>query len=544
MKEQVLALGSNTTLLEKLEKKLGEYAIKLIKAGSLNSISGSVLEGEYDAILLDAGSFDIDLETLLDRAEKAFPSVQVVLIIREKDRDIAEAAFRESRVFDYYLAHEADPEKIVRGILRTVEIRKVLRGMGVQKLPGQAHHERRSVNAATGIPDILKARDLTATCLSPASVPVLRSVFDNMKSPLIILDKELKIKAINRAALSYFNLEDKRGILEGPCYLALRSEEVPCSGCRILDAINTGRSLCIRKSAFQRANRWEEINIYPIPHRGETIGALVQINDISSVKEIETRFGQTEKLVSLGLLASSIAHEINGPNNLITFNIPVLRDYLTELLPVIEKYMVQPDEIMVMGRPYSEVKRDIFAILDSIQHGSERIKIIVSELSRFIRERDERQTRPVSVEEVINRALTVCGNKVRRAVRHFEIKLEESLPVIEVNAGDLEQVLINLLVNAAQSIDKENSWIRLSVKTRTAEERKELSIEIADNGCGIEPDVRNRIFEPFFTTKPVGQGTGLGLSICKTLMDYMGGKIEVESEPGVGSTFRIILPAK
>ncbi len=544
MTEQVLALGTEKNLLKEVKKRLRAYGIDLVENLLSDTIFKEIAGSCYPVTLVDVSFSDIETEAVINRLREASPMIQVILLTGEKQKDSAEKAFREKRIFDYYIKPIPDIDKLIRTILRAFDLWRANINAATQNSPLAEIIYRNHGTANLSQTRISSIPTTSGKYLSRASMPVLKSVFDSINSPLIILDTEMRIIALNRAALSYFNLEKNSNILESPCYLRLRARTEPCSGCTISEVMKTGKPSCLQKRCLEKMNRWEEIYIYPILHRTETIGALVQINDVTYVKEIETRFTQTEKLASLGLLASSIAHEINGPNNLITFNIPILRDYLSELLPAIEIYMRENDEIYVMGRPYSEIKRDIFTILDSIQHGSERIKIIVSELSRFIRERDEKWVRPLSIEEVINRALVICGNKIRRSVKHFEITVEKNPPLIEANGGDLEQILINLLVNAAQSIDKQDSWIKLNVKTLSDGSKQELCIEIADNGCGIEGEMLDRIFEPFFTTKPVGQGTGLGLSICKTLTEHLGGRIEVKSEPGKGSTFTLILPVK
>jgi two-component system NtrC family sensor kinase len=144
---------------------------------------------------------------------------------------------------------------------------------------------------------------------------------------------------------------------------------------------------------------------------------------------------------------------------------------------------------------------------------------------------------------VIEKAITICGADVRNRVKSFNVAIPDDLPLVFIAPEALEQVLINLLINAVHSLDKEDSWINLSVLPDYRNGKIERCvIEVADNGSGMDEKVRSKIFDPFFTTKVSAMGTGLGLYICQNLIEKFGGSIEVDSQPGVGSSFRVLLP--
>ena len=149
----------------------------------------------------------------------------------------------------------------------------------------------------------------------------------------------------------------------------------------------------------------------------------------------------------------------------------------------------------------------------------------------------------MDINRVIEKSLAISRGKIERMVKSFEVNAPQNLPTIRTDSEILEQVLINLLVNAAQAADKEDSWVKLNVLTEN-KDRGHLIIEVSDNGCGMDDITRKKIFDPFFTTKPAGEGTGLGLYVCHNLLEGLGGRIEVESEPGKGSKFRVILTVK
>jgi signal transduction histidine kinase len=250
---------------------------------------------------------------------------------------------------------------------------------------------------------------------------------------------------------------------------------------------------------------------------------------------------QNEKLASLGLLISGIVHEINNPNNFIVFNIPILRDYMKEILPIVDDYADKNPMYEVYGMPYPDFRVDVMKLLDNIEHGSHRINVTVAKLKEFSRKREDKGLRAVASAEVVNKALSICHTQIRKTVKTFDVEIDPGLARMTTDPEAIEQVLINLLINAAQAADKEDSLIRLHVYKGDSW-KNGLVMEVIDNGCGMDETTTSRIFAPFFTTKEEGCGTGLGLYISKNLIESAGGSISVESEPGCGTTFRVIFP--
>jgi signal transduction histidine kinase len=258
---------------------------------------------------------------------------------------------------------------------------------------------------------------------------------------------------------------------------------------------------------------------------------------------LQRRIVQTEKLSSLGFLVSGVAHEINNPNNFITFNIPILKEYLNEIIPIIDDYAKKHENLEVCCMPYPEFRNDIFKLVKNIENGSRRIQAAVSNLKGITRVKDKLQMDMIDIQEVIERGVSICRAKIDRLVESFEVDIPKDLPQIYADPETLELVIINLLINAAQAADKDNSWIRLHVSLGDSRQNH-LIIEVRDNGCGMNEKTQNHIFDPFFTTKPPGEGTGLGLTLCLNSIEELGGQIEVDSTEGRGSTFKVILPDK
>ena len=257
-----------------------------------------------------------------------------------------------------------------------------------------------------------------------------------------------------------------------------------------------------------------------------------------------------EKLATVGQLAAGMAHEINNPVCYVQSNLGSLREYLNKLFGLIESLEgVMHDERMSLEQrvalieehkrrcEYTLVATDLPLLLQECLEGVERIRNIVQNLRDFSRIDTAEGFRLFDIHRAIDTTLgivrTLAGGSTRFSTDY------ETLPLIECNPTELNQVLMNILVNATQAVDRDGV-----IEIRTGQERERVWIEVRDNGCGIDELGMRRIFEPFYTTKEVGKGTGLGLSISHGIVKKHGGEITVRSRPGQGTVFRILLPVR
>jgi PAS domain S-box-containing protein len=250
---------------------------------------------------------------------------------------------------------------------------------------------------------------------------------------------------------------------------------------------------------------------------------LVSARDLTERKQIQERLVVADRLASVGTLAAGVAHEINNPLAFIISNL----SFLSEELHAISSEMPA-------GR-----MDEMQEVLDETKKGFDRVRDIVQKLKTFSRGDDE-QTSAVDLKRVVESALSLARGDLR--TRATVVKELYDVPLVEGSEAKLNQVVLNLLINASQAITQgppDKNEIRVVLRT----EGERAIIEVKDTGNGIPRDVLGRIFDPFFTTKPVGEGTGLGLSICHGIITSFGGEITVHSEVGHGSTFRISLPA-
>ncbi len=363
----------------------------------------------------------------------------------------------------------------------------------------------------------------------------LQSLCDGISDPLLILGEDFSIRKINRAAVKYYGADESEELIGERCYKGLRREKTPCQGCPFPSTLLEGCGGTFERKGLMDPDKFEQVCIYPTE-----IGFLILIRDITKIKLLERQIIQSQKLASVGLLVSGVVHEIKNLNNCITFNIPILTEYLKKLVPVIDDYALSHQDLELFGMSYPEFREDVFRLLGNLEHASGQISATVSGLREFARGNHKGEQRWVELKQVIERGVAVCGYQIKKMVNSFEVVIADDLPPIFSDRQALEQIVVNLLINAAEAAEKKDSWIRLSMK-RGKSRHDTVIVEVSDNGCGMDEETRRRVFEPFFTTKPAGKGTGLGLFVSHKLVEELGGRMELESEPGKGSTFRVIL---
>ncbi|HET6490070.1 MAG TPA: PAS domain S-box protein, partial [Syntrophales bacterium] len=371
---------------------------------------------------------------------------------------------------------------------------------------------------------------------------MLRAVFDGISDPLIMVREDMTLIMLNRAALRFFGALLYKDMIGASCLEFFRGRYGEEATNLFQGGIAEQEPARYEMTTAGDSSRYEEVFVYPVlAGGGDRCTAIIRITDRTKQRLMERELIQSEKLASLGLLISGIVHEINNPNNFISFNMPILRDYLREILPVLDEHAARTPRYEVQGMPYAEFREDVMKLLENIEHGSVRINTTVAKLKEFARKKDEKGVRSILPTGVVERAVAICHTQIRKTVKTFDVEVEQDMPEMFSDPDAIEQPLINLLINAAQAADKPDSYIRLRAR-REDSGRGGLVLEVEDNGCGMDSKTVSRIFDPFFTTKEEGLGTGLGLYISKSLIETAGGSISVESEIGRGTAIRVVLP--
>lgn len=259
-------------------------------------------------------------------------------------------------------------------------------------------------------------------------------------------------------------------------------------------------------------------------------------------REIQAKLIQANKMTSLGLLVSGVAHEINNPNNVIMANAELLTRISKDALELLKEYGEErgEGEPCLAGLPMSELREQWLRLLEGIRDGSHRVNDIVDNLKRFARQERGQQWREVDLNQVARSAVSLMHHELIKFTNHFHLELAERLPPVIGHGQQLGQVIINLLMNACQALPGRDRGVWLSTGFDAG--RGEVVIAVRDEGGGISPEQGQRIMEQFFTTKLDSGGTGLGLSISESIVKEHGGRLEFDSQPGRGSSFFVRIP--
>ncbi len=274
---------------------------------------------------------------------------------------------------------------------------------------------------------------------------------------------------------------------------------------------------------------------------------LRALND--TLRGTQAQLLQSERLASIGQLAAGVAHEINNPIGYVFSNFGTLEAYLERLFEMLQAY--EDAELALAGSSVATklatlrtrveldfLKDDIPMLMRESKEGLSRVRKIVQDLKEFSRVDTHQEWVWASLHQGIDSTLNIVSNEIKYRA---DVRREYGeLPDIECLPSELNQVFLNLLVNAAQAISLERGLIVV----RSGDAGEEVWVEVEDNGSGIAPEHLPRVFDPFFTTKPVGRGTGLGLSLSYGIVQKHHGRIEVRSEPGRGACFRVTLPVR
>jgi two-component system NtrC family sensor kinase len=291
------------------------------------------------------------------------------------------------------------------------------------------------------------------------------------------------------------------------------------------------------------------------PH-GDRLAELTRSNDDltrlnQTLRRTQEQLIQSEKLASIGQLAAGVAHEINNPVGYVFSNFSSLERYLNDLFRMLAAY--ESAESQLSGTPAAAalaalrreieldyLKDDVPTLMAESREGIARVRKIVQDLKDFSHVDARKQWEWVDLHKGLDSTLNIVNNEIK--YKADVVKAYATLPEVQCLTSELNQVFMNLLVNAAHAVDKPRGTICL--RTGVSDSGDEVWVDIEDDGCGIPGENVSRIFDPFFTTKPVGKGTGLGLSLSYGIVKKHGGRLEVDSEVGRGTRFRMTIPVK
>ena len=256
------------------------------------------------------------------------------------------------------------------------------------------------------------------------------------------------------------------------------------------------------------------------PLAGAAAHVVLLVADVTRAKQLERQMLLTERLTTAGRLAAGVAHELNNP--------------LATIAGCAEALSARLTESGLADRPELA---DFRGYLRLIEEEAFRCKEITGSLLQFVREPGDRRA-PTDLNTVVQKTIELLSHQSRFAASRFVTEPADDLPEVLINEGQFRQVFLGVASNGLEAMEGRG---RLIIRTRAI--RDEVEVEFEDEGPGVAEEILGRIFDPFFTTKPPGQGTGLGLAIAQGIVADHGGRIEVQSRPGKGSVFRVVVPA-
>jgi signal transduction histidine kinase len=287
---------------------------------------------------------------------------------------------------------------------------------------------------------------------------------------------------------------------------------------------------------------WSRTLQRKVAQRTEELGQEVAQKNLAldELRHHQDRLVQADKMASLGILVAGVAHEINNPNSLILLNVPTIREAQQDAETILEGYFREHGDFMYGGIPYSRMRDKLPQLLTEMQEGAKRIRRIVDDLKDFARI-DQGHTRELfDLNEVLKTALRLVDATIRSATTRCEVSYADNLPKVLGTPQRVEQVIINLILNACQSLPSKDCGI--SLVTVCDDQAGTVSLQVRDEGIGIPLEHLSHLSDPFFTTKRENGGTGLGLSVSTTIIQDHGGRLEFSSQTGEGTTVTLTLP--
>ncbi len=339
-----------------------------------------------------------------------------------------------------------------------------------------------------------------------------------LQEDVLVISYDYRILDINDTLLKKLGLSREQ-VIGRPCYEITHKRQAPCDGdlhpCPLKETLATEKPSQTTHIHFDKNDRkmYYSISTYPLIEHGDVIGAIEISRDISNEINVQKSLMHQEKMASIGRLSAGVAHEINNPLTTILTTTMLVQEDLPKNDPI-----------------YNE--------LETIAKETLRCRKIVTSLLNFARQ-NKPVIQPHKINEIVMDSIILTHKQAAFKDISIEHDLANNIPKVPIDKGQIEQVLINLVLNA---IDATEPGGTIFVKTSWDESKQEVAVQVIDTGKGIDPGDIDRIFDPFFTTK--GNGTGLGLALSHGIIEEHGGAINVESEPGYGTTFTILLKSE
>jgi len=380
-----------------------------------------------------------------------------------------------------------------------------------------------------------------------ASEERFRQLFAQNDDAIFLFDLlKCEILDLNEAAGKLFGF-DREELLAGGIHLFIKPAH-RCDFAGMVSGLSKERVLQIDKLEVVRKDGRPLFTsvrgkLITLRHREVVYCSFRDISERTRLeaeaKNTQAKLIQAEKMAALGLLVSGIAHEVNNPNNFIMFNSALLADAWRSAMPILDEYYRENGDFNLGDLQFSDARVVVPRLFSGLVDGSQRIRNIVDKLKDFARRDSGSTLDKFDVCKVVLDAITIIDHEIKRHCENFQLAVDSDLPSAMGNAQQIEQVVINLLMNALQSLPDKKCGI--IVAAALAGDGEHIAITVQDEGVGICPEAMEMLTEPFFTTRSDSGGTGLGLSISDSILRENRGGLAFESEPGRGTTATVLL---
>ncbi len=372
----------------------------------------------------------------------------------------------------------------------------------------------------------------------------LNTILNTMHEIILRLDSDRRIIWANRAACRAFGREEE--IIGKKCHEVWFGTDAMCPECPAKHALKNFRM----ESAVIEHPDGKSFEVYSYPvidAYGKSAGWVEVAQDITekvqAQNEAELRqeqLIQADKMTSLGILVSGVAHEINNPTNFIMINISILRKIFDQLIPTLKNLLADDFNSEIAGIPTEHLKETIKDLHSGIEEGTERISDIVNNLKDYARQSPSDMSGMVDINQAVKNSMMLLNNLIKKSTESCQVEYADKLPRVRGDLHRLEQVIVNIIQNACHALQNQRQGI--SIRTYYQKKRQQVIVEVKDEGCGINEEDLRHLEDPFFTTKRDSGGTGLGLSVSSGIVKEHLGRLEFNSKLLKGTTVRIILP--
>lgn len=370
-----------------------------------------------------------------------------------------------------------------------------------------------------------------------------RSLLDALRDSLVLIDTGGTVLNLNRTTARGLGIKSEEAI--GRCLWEMLPAEVAERRRGFVKrAVRTGRAIRV---VDEQEGKVSDNVIYPVVDSEDRVKRIAILErDITEQRKVkqqaeiqQQQLVRSDRLAMMGELAAGVAHEINNPNHSIMLNTALLLKAYPDILSVLDEFYKEEEGLRIGGLEYSEFRNTLEGAVKRIEECTKRIDLIVKELKAFARTEPGDISEAVDINVSVQSAIVLGTPFIKKSTDNFTVQLEENLPKVRGNAQKIEQVLLNLLQNACQSLQDKSSGV--SISAYYDRRRRLVIVEVKDEGVGIPEEVLLKIKEPFFTTKREKDGTGLGLSISSRIVEEHGGTLSFQSEPGKGTVATVSL---